>query len=1061
MSQQSSLVQWSRRLLEFAWLLTIVLIPSYFNLLSSRHFEPDKAVVFRALVAMMIALASVMWIHMVSASRTPSAVQSWWHRLRTFPLGIAILIYVVIFIFATITSVVPGVSWWGSYQRMQGTYTNLSYVAFACILIFFVTTRAQLMRILAAITMSAIIPAAYGIIQHLELDPLPWKGDVITRVASTMGNSIFIAAYLILVIPIAFAFLLMHVRLARANTAHSPSFAWQWVVGYGLAIIGAVVLVFAAMQFGGVVRAVDTRFWWVYPGAIVCAFAAFALPIWPVHKLTAPRFVMTIPALMTCVYALVTLVVSSTSDGVQIITPATDRFGANWNMWLIAAVVLQLAAAGMCLTAPQDIDEAPVISWATAIACGALTLLSVVTIFFTQSRGPWIGGAVGVFVFVTLLLIDIVQHSPRYATLAKRLIIIELALFVTLVAFLLVFNFSKIPALEPLRAAPYIGRMGKLFDVSPGTTGDVRMKIWFGDTHAGGAVALVTADPLRSVIGWGPESMFVAYTPFYPPSLANVESRSASPDRSHQALLDEVVNKGAIGLISYLAVIITALLLARQVQRRTTTSTDMRVLMIATISMIAAHNVEGLTGIPIVATLLFLWVALALVVITHQLTRSADAAPVDVQPEPPQPSDAPTTIPSRRRKQASTRTPQVSRRVASNDTFGLSAISVVVVVIGAVISWSWNLDNALADMRFQQGQNYTDSANSTGNTDQQIIGMTYYIDAIRMEPSQDIYYLNLGRSLLRFADIRRRQAPMTTPTEQPTSLPLLLQQTQPVELQGFLMQRSPVELLQYAEATLRKAHDINPRNKDHFANMARLYIFWYTRMDANPEILQSALSWFRDGMNVAPQDVTIINEYIEALLTYATTIQASDPATATATIAEAEQMLVRSQRLDQRYRDTTLRQANVLRAKGEYAAAVDIYVSLVVKTPRILDAQITAIVEELRPYPELLVKLRDAYNETMASQDTLTISIIGLMSSRLNDHPNAIKAFQRLAELQPDSLEAQQNYTLVLSDAQEYQAATLQAERLQTLAVSKGITDTNLYPYTQLIEYLRSLAAQQ
>lgn len=1062
MSQQSSLVQWSRRLLEFAWLLTIVLIPSYFNLLSSRHFEPDKAVVFRALVAMMIALASVVWIHMVSASRTPSAMQSWWQRLRTFPLGIAILIYVVIFIFATITSVVPGVSWWGSYQRMQGTYTNLSYVAFACILIFFVTTREQLMRILAAITMSAIIPAAYGIVQHLELDPLPWKGDVITRVASTMGNSIFIAAYLILVIPITFAFLLMHVRSARTNTAHSRSYAWQWVVGYGLAIIGAVVLVFAAMQFGGVVRAIDTRFWWVYPGAIVCAFAAFALPIWPAHKLTAPRFVVTIPALMTCVYALVTLIVSSTSDGVQIITPATDRFGANWNLWLIAAVILQLAAAGMCLTAPKGIDEAPMISWATAIACGALTLLSVVTIFFTQSRGPWIGGAVGVFVFVTLLLIDIVQHSPRYAALAKRLIIIELALFVTLVAFLLVFNFAKIPALEPLRTAPYIGRMGKLFDVSPGTTGDVRMKIWFGDTHAGGAVALVTADPLRSVIGWGPESMFVAYTPFYPPSLANVESRSASPDRSHQALLDEVVNKGVIGLISYLAVIITALLLARQVQRRTTTTTDMRVLMIATISMIVAHNVEGLTGIPIVATLLFLWVALALVVITHQLTRSADVAPIDVQPEPPQPSEAPTpTIPSRRRKQASTRTPQLSRRVANNDTFGLTAISVVVIVIGAVISWSWNLDNALADMRFQQGQNYTDSASTTGNTDQQIIGMTYYIDAIRMEPSQDIYYLNLGRSLLRFADIRRRQAPVTTPTEQTTALPLLLQQTQPVDLQGFLMQRSPVELLQYAEATLRKAHEINPRNKDHFANMARLYIFWYTRMDANPEILQSALSWFRDGMNVAPQDVTIINEYIEALLTYATTIQANDPATATATIAEAEQMLVRSQRLDQRYRDTTLRQANVLRAKGEYAAAVDIYVSLVVKTPRILDAQITAIIEELRPYPELLVKLRDAYNETMANQDTLTISIIGLMSSRLNDHPNAIKAFQRLAELQPDSLEAQQNYTLVLSDAQEYQSATLQAERLQTLAVSKGITDTNLYPYTQLIEYLRSLAAQQ
>ncbi|MFM7679738.1 MAG: hypothetical protein ACKO83_12905, partial [Roseiflexaceae bacterium] len=304
MSQQSSLVMWSRRLLEFAWLLTIVLIPSYFNLLSSRHFEPDKAVVFRALVPMMVSLAAVVWVHMQTESRNTPSQQSWWQRIRSFPLGIAIFVYVVFFIFAPITSIVPSVSWWGSYQRMQGTYTNLSYVAFTCILIFFVTSREQLMRILAAIIMSAVIPAAYGIVQHLELDPLPWKGDVITRVASTMGNSIFIAAYLILVLPIAIAFIVMHIKTARSNTAPSPTFAWQWLVGYALAIIGGVILVFSAMQFGGVVRAIDTRFWWVYPGSIVCAFAAFALPIWPVHKLTAPRVLVAIPALMTCVYAL-------------------------------------------------------------------------------------------------------------------------------------------------------------------------------------------------------------------------------------------------------------------------------------------------------------------------------------------------------------------------------------------------------------------------------------------------------------------------------------------------------------------------------------------------------------------------------------------------------------------------------------------------------------------------------------------------------------------------------------------------------------------------------------
>lgn len=1065
MSIDTRIVMWCKRFIEFAWLLVVILIPSYFNLLSSRHFEPDKAVVFRAIVTIMIALAIVVWIYTTYTTRASSTSKTWWHRFRSFPLGIAIAAYVGVFVLATLTSIVPGVSWWGSYQRMQGTYTNLSYVVFALLLVKFLTSREQLLRLIASTVMSALVPALYGIVQHLELDPLPWKGDVITRVASTMGNSIFIAAYLILVIPLAIAFMVISIRNARASRNATSSGSWVWLVGYLLVISSGVVLVFAAMQFGGVVRAIDTRFWWVYPGAIICAFASFALPIWPVHKLALPRYVLIVPALMTFIYALLTLLVSNSSDGVQIITPATDRFGAHWNLWLLAAVVLQAAGTGVFFVAPKQIDNSPLFAWATALGCGILAVLTSITIFFTQSRGPWIGGAIGVFVFVTLLLIDIVQHSPQHATRAKRIIIAELSLFVALATFLCIFNFTKLPALEPLRTMPYIGRMGKLFDVSAGTTGDVRMKIWFGDQYAGGTIALITAEPLRTLIGWGPESMFVAYTPFYPPSLANVESRSASPDRSHQALLDELVNKGVLGLVSYLAVIIGAMVLALQIRRRTTTTTEQRILLIAAISIIVAHNVEGLTGIPIVATLLMLWVAIALIIVIHHQTQSPDTSvvtPPASEPhttsQPPSQAAQPAT---RRRKTVTNRPATVpSRYTGTADLFGAHAMSVVVIILGLIISWTNNLDNALADMRFQQGQNYTDSALSTGNTDQQIIGMSYYIDAIRMEPDQDIYYLNLGRSLLKYADGRRRQAQANTRNEQKTSLPLLLQQTTPVDLQSFLLQRSPLELIRYAEATLSKAHTINPRNKDHFANMARLYVFWYTRMEQNPEILQSALSWFRQGMAVAPQDVTIINEYVEALLTYADSLQNSDPARAASTINEAEQLLNRSQTLDTRYSDTTLRQANMLRAKGDYAGAVDIYTTIVMKSPRALDSQITTLIEQLRSQPELLVKLRDAYNSTMSNQDPLTISIIGLISSRLNDHPNAVKAFQRLAELQPDSLEAQQNYTIVLSDAQQYTEATIQAEKLQSMAIAAGITNTNLLPFTQLIEFLRARATQ-
>jgi tetratricopeptide (TPR) repeat protein len=1061
----SPFVVWCRRLIEFGWLFTIILIPSYFNLLSSRHFEPDKAIVLRALVTIMASIAVSHWIYtgaLTSQQKTPpNQLFSWQHWLRTYPLIIAIIAYVAVFLLATITSVVPGVSWWGSYQRLQGTYTNISYIVFGLLIVRYLTTREQLVRLTGVIILSAIVPTYYGFIQHLELDPLPWKGDVITRVASTMGNSIFIAAYLILVVPIALAFAITHFQKAQAPSTTPRFFAWQWVLGYLLAIIGAFVIAFAAMQFGAIVRAIDVRFWWVYPGALVCAAAALFLPAWPMHRMPTQRIVVFIPTIITIIYVICASLSAATSDGVQFVAPSADRFGANWQLWLVAAVLLQISAAGCFVIAPKGVESAPLIHWAAGIGGSVISVSMLLTIFFTQSRGPWIGGGVGIFTFVTLYLIDLMKNSPAHARSAKRLLIIESIGFTGILAFLLIFNFANIPALKPLREMPYIGRMGKLFDVSAGTTGDVRMKIWFGDANAGGTIGLITSNPVRTIIGWGPESMFVAYTPFYPPTLAHEESRSASPDRSHQALLDELVNKGILGLLSYLAVIGFAIALAFKLLRRTTLSIEQRVLVIAAFSMIVAHNIEGQTGIPIVVSLLFLWLAIALLlVIDFQTTPTQVIPPNEVNPAPS--TTTPTVLPAGRRRNPQRTQSATSRNPSSttDSSTGVLALCAVVFVLGLTIAWTCNLDNALADMRFQQGQNYTDSANASGNLDQQIIGMTYYTDAIRMEPEQDLYYLNLGRSLLKYADVRRTQPATATTPAQPMNLNALIQQQAPIDLQAFLAPLTPSEATQYAEATLLKAHTINPLNKDHFANMARLYIFWYTRIENKPEILQKALQWFHDGVAIAPKDVSILNEYIESLLTYANSIKTNDPALAQKTIAEADQLLQKSLLLDDKYNDTTLRQANVLRAKGEYPKAVAIYTQLIIKNPRILDAQITAIIRELATQPDLLAQLRDAYNTNLKASDALSISIIGLISSQLNDHDNAILAFGKLAQMQPDSLEAQQNYTLVLSDGQRYADATIQAERLAELAKTKGISQDNLTLYTQLIEFFKAKAGQ-
>ncbi len=160
--------------------------------------------------------------------------------------------------------------------------------------------------------------------------------------------------------------------------------------------------------------------------------------------------------------------------------------------------------------------------------------MQIMTIVLSQSRGPLLGLMGGVF-FMLLLLA---------AWRGRRAMLAVLGLGAAVAAFMVLFNLPASP-LAPLRQVPYLGRLGQVFQVESGT-GRVRVLIWRG------AAELVTSDPLRVVTGYGPESMQVAYNRFYQPELANLESRNASPDRSHNETFDVLVNLGLIGLAAYL-----------------------------------------------------------------------------------------------------------------------------------------------------------------------------------------------------------------------------------------------------------------------------------------------------------------------------------------------------------------------------------------------------------------------------------------------------------------------------------------------------------------------------
>ncbi len=233
---------WVRALdyfVEACWLLALVAVPIYFDTLTVRIFEPDKIVLFRNIVMLMVLavlLRAILTLPAALANRasTSSASASdsmsidggtdvakpvpWWRTefLRR-PLLVPVAVFVLVYTAATIHSVLPGISFWGSYDRSQGLLTWLSYIAFFLILSYQVRRWPQIERIISALVFGSIPVAFYGVMQHFQWDPVAWGADTSTRVASTLGNSIFLGAYVIMCMPFAGYRLWQAVERLRAD----------------------------------------------------------------------------------------------------------------------------------------------------------------------------------------------------------------------------------------------------------------------------------------------------------------------------------------------------------------------------------------------------------------------------------------------------------------------------------------------------------------------------------------------------------------------------------------------------------------------------------------------------------------------------------------------------------------------------------------------------------------------------------------------------------------------------------------------------------------------------
>jgi tetratricopeptide (TPR) repeat protein len=487
---ESRISRWCEGLIEAGWLAAIIVTPLFFNIHSARVFEPDKLTLLRSIAVIMSAAWLVIFI-----DRKGWQSINWlsWRSENSIwrqPFVLPVFLLVIVYLLSTAFSVTRSVSWAGSYQRLQGTYTTLSYIVVFALMLATIRRREQVARIVTVVIITSIPVALYAMLQHFGLDPLPWGGNVQRRVAGHMGNSIFVAAYLIMAVPLTLARILD----AFTNILNDEELSQADVVR------SSIYIFTLAIQFIAI-------FWTRSRGPFL--------------------------GLLAGIYAFVLIMLVSLRNA-----RADDRsFGA--------------ADAGKALLVVLLGGLIPLLIASNVIQ-------SAETSFFV-----FIGG--NVLLVLAIFIMAVARIGWRWLWLSWILTAVVAA------GVLLSFNIPEESA-EPYRDTPIIGsalttfaewkelpeigRFGQLLEAGEGS-GRVRVLIWEGvidliSIHEPITFPDGTEDPfnfLRPIFGYGPESMYVAYNGFYPPELATIEARNASPDRAHNETFDSIVITGGAGFL--------------------------------------------------------------------------------------------------------------------------------------------------------------------------------------------------------------------------------------------------------------------------------------------------------------------------------------------------------------------------------------------------------------------------------------------------------------------------------------------------------------------------------
>lgn len=503
---QTKLSIFCNKIIEVGWLAGLVSVPLFFNIYSARTFEPDKITLLRAIVSIMILAWVIMVVEQGFGTEEGETIvfSDRFRRWLKTPLFLPTSLLIITYIVSTIFSISPQVSLWGSYQRLQGTYSMLSYIMIFALMAGQLRSQEQVDRLINVVIITSIPIGLYGIIQRYGLDPLPWAGNVTLRVAANLGNAIFLASYLIMIVPLTIS------RLIRSMTAIIKEEQASW----GHTILAAVYIFALAIQVIAVL---------------------FTQSRGPMLGLMGAAFVMGL--LLTLIFRQIhrdtsRLKITEIFAAIGFVIPV----GLSTGLFAGLGYAVGLGIQSLLILLNHQIDG---VAFAGAALGSLLGFFGLFTYMFSTQkawRWLWISWfAVGVVAIGFVLALN---------TRGNQLD----------------------PYLDPVRELPYFSRLAQVTETT--RTGRVRILIWDAamELIKPNQQLGVSNDEfaqedsfsvLRPLIGYGPESMFNAFAFVYPPELAHVEVRGSSADRSHNETMDSLVITGILGFFAFYFLMIT------------------------------------------------------------------------------------------------------------------------------------------------------------------------------------------------------------------------------------------------------------------------------------------------------------------------------------------------------------------------------------------------------------------------------------------------------------------------------------------------------------------------